>query len=47
MAEGLAAIHAQALVHRDFKPGDVMLVPEHGTLRAVVADFGIARSRSS
>ena len=47
MAEGLAAIHAQGLVHRDFKPGDVMLVPEHGTLRAVVADFGIARSRSS
>src|SRR5215470_4618270 len=47
MAEGLAAIHAQELVHRDFKPGNVMLVPEHGTLRAVVTDFGIARAASA
>src|SRR5215472_17278957 len=46
MAEGLAAIHAQGLVDRDFKPGNVMLVPEHGTLRAVVTDFGIARAVS-
>ena len=27
MAEGLASIHARRLVHRDFKPGNVMLVP--------------------
>ena len=43
MAEGLAAIHAKDLVHRDFKPGNVMLVQDRTGLRAVVTDFGIAR----
>jgi eukaryotic-like serine/threonine-protein kinase len=43
MAEGLAAIHTKALVHRDFKPGNVMLVQERQRTRAVVTDFGIAR----
>src|SRR5579863_7491032 len=44
MASALAAAHEVGIVHRDFKPGNVVLVAGSGTSteRAVVTDFGLA-----
>lgn len=41
---GLIAVHEQNLVHRDFKPGNVMIT-KHG--RVCVVDFGLARDFES
>ena len=41
-AEGLAVAHAQGVVHRDVKPGNIMVLPDG---RVKIMDFGIARLR--
>ncbi len=43
VAEGLDYSHSRGVIHRDVKPGNVMVSRDAGVLRARVLDFGLAR----
>jgi tetratricopeptide (TPR) repeat protein len=42
LCQGLEALHAVGLVHRDFKPGNAMLAQRGNVTQAVVMDLGLA-----
>ncbi|MBL8175790.1 MAG: tetratricopeptide repeat protein [Bryobacterales bacterium] len=43
ICQGLAAVHAAGIVHRDLKAGNVMLDESGASRRAVLMDFGLAQ----
>lgn len=44
LVKGLSALHAASIIHRDFKTSNVIVVDEGQGARAVITDFGLARS---
>ncbi|HEY8986074.1 MAG TPA: serine/threonine-protein kinase [Streptomyces sp.] len=45
IAEGLAAAHDKEVVHRDIKPGNILITADQGDVRII--DFGLARFADS
>ena len=45
VAAGLAAVHKQKLVHRDIKPGNIMVsLEDAGAATAKIIDLGLAKA---
>lgn len=47
VARALDAIHGSGLVHRDVKPGNIMVEGDGADSRAVLVDFGLAREEGT
>jgi len=45
VAEAIQAAHRQGLIHRDLKPGNIMVAREGDQLKPYLLDFGLARGQ--
>ena len=46
VANALDAVHAAGILHRDLKPGNVLVSPAEGRERAYLTDFGLSKNPS-